>query len=140
MDRGSTDLSLPDDGGLDPREPSPSPGAEREPQPLSPGQRSLWFQSRLAPASAAYNIAAAGRLAGSVDRALLRRAFQVLLDRHAVLRTTFESTPDGPVATVHDGVEIAWTEEGACGWSPELLARRIHEAAFAPFDLAHGPL
>ena len=55
---------------------------------LSPGERALWFLHRLAPGSAAYNLAGAIRIAG-FDAAALRRAVLRLVERHPALRTTF---------------------------------------------------
>jgi acyl-CoA synthetase (AMP-forming)/AMP-acid ligase II/acyl carrier protein len=114
--------------------------------PLSHGQRAMWFLSRVAPESPAYVIAAAGRIAGDLDRGALRRALAALAARHAALRTRFELDPRGsgePVARVApagaaDGVELI--EEDAASWSEGFLAERLIEEAYAPFDLARGPL
>ena len=56
---------------------------------LSYGQRSLWFMHRLAPDSAAYTVAYAGRISGGLDVPALERAAQALVDRHPMLRTTY---------------------------------------------------
>ncbi|HSF42928.1 MAG TPA: amino acid adenylation domain-containing protein [Thermoanaerobaculia bacterium] len=123
-----------------PPEAAPARAAGPEPGGLSAGQQGLWFLHRLAPDSAAYNIAGAARLLGAVDPEALRRAFQRLLDRHAALRTTFAATAEGPVPRVHEGVEVAFVHEDASGWSAGELRRRLHDEAFRPFDLARGPL
>ncbi|HVR96609.1 MAG TPA: amino acid adenylation domain-containing protein [Thermoanaerobaculia bacterium] len=111
-------------------------------QPLSAGQKALWFLYRLAPASVAYNIAGAARLRSDVGAGTdeLRRAFQTLVDRHPMLRVTFAEGPDGPVQRVAPAVEVAFLEEDAAGWSEEELRRRLHEEAFRPFDLERGPV
>jgi amino acid adenylation domain-containing protein len=112
--------------------------------PLSAGQKALWFLHRLAPASAAYNLAGAARVpADSIDRldpVALRRALQALVDRHDALRATFSPGSGGPAQRIHARVEVAFTCESAEGWSDEALHRRVHDEAFRPFDLEHGPL
>ena len=69
--------------------------------PLSYGQRSLWFLHNLAPASPAYTITYAGRITGELDVPALERAAQALVDRHAILRTTYAMRDDAPVQLVH---------------------------------------
>jgi amino acid adenylation domain-containing protein len=118
----------------------PVPGAEVGEHPLSWGQRSLWFLHRLAPESAAYNMAAAVRLCGSVDRQALLRAFQALVDRHAVLRTTYGEGPDGPVQRVAERGAAFFQRVNAADWSGEDLRGRLGEEAFRPFDLERGPV
>ena len=58
--------------------------------PLSFAQQRLWFLDRLEPGSSFYNIPVAIRLKGKLNVAALKRAFQALLERHEILRTTFK--------------------------------------------------
>lgn len=67
--------------------------------PLSQGQRSLWFVHHFAPADGAYNIAAAARVCSPVEAGTLERAVQVMVDRHAALRTTFPVVDGEPCQT-----------------------------------------
>ncbi|HEY3570033.1 MAG TPA: amino acid adenylation domain-containing protein [Thermoanaerobaculia bacterium] len=116
------------------------PGPAAGEHPLSWGQRSLWFLHRLAPESAAYNIAGAARLAPGTDRAALARALQALVDRHPGLRATFADTPAGPVQRIPERAEVALIQEDARGWSEGELLARMHQEAFRPFDLQRGPV
>jgi amino acid adenylation domain-containing protein len=68
--------------------------------PLSFAQERLWFLDRLEPESAAYVIAAALDLAGTLDRAALRRSLQRIADRHETLRTSFPARDGRPAAAV----------------------------------------
>ncbi|HEV7518338.1 MAG TPA: condensation domain-containing protein, partial [Thermoanaerobaculia bacterium] len=113
---------------------------------LSYGQRALWFLDRLAPGNAAYIIAGAARILGSLDTPALRRAAVALAARHPALRTTFHDTPEGPVQRVGAeprveiiAADVANAANAAALAGPE-LARRLVEIAFRPFDLARGPL
>jgi amino acid adenylation domain-containing protein len=108
--------------------------------PLSHGQKALWFLQRMAPAGAAYNIAAAARLAGVVDAEALRRAFQELVDRHAALRTTYHDRAGQPLQRVHAALAVGFSVEEAPGLDGEELAARLRRELYRPFDLEKGPL
>ena len=69
--------------------------------PLSFGQRSLWFLYNLAPGSPAYTITYAGLISGDLDVPALEQAAQALIDRNAVLRTTYGVRGGHPVQLVH---------------------------------------
>ncbi len=116
------------------------PAGEVAEHPLSFGQSSLWYLHRLSPESAAYNIAAAARIQGSVDAAALGRAFQALLDRHPALRSSFVEEQGRPRVRVQAGVEVGCAEEDVAGWSDLRLRERLLDEAHRPFDLARDPL
>ncbi|HEY0604260.1 MAG TPA: amino acid adenylation domain-containing protein, partial [Herpetosiphonaceae bacterium] len=109
-------------------------------QPLSPGQRALWFLHQLAPESAAYNIANAVRIRSAVDAAALERAFQKLIDRHAALRSVIVA-PDGePIQRVLDQAAVSFQALDASGWSESALEAYLTAETQRPFDLTTGPL
>lgn len=108
--------------------------------PLSHGQRALWFLQQLAPASPAYNVARAARLRGPLDASVLRRALHALVERHALLRTTYAATPAGPVQRTSDQAELAFVHEDASAWSAAALDERLSAEATRPFDLERGPV
>jgi amino acid adenylation domain-containing protein len=126
------------EGATEPLEVVAGPAAGEH--PLSWGQRALWFLHRLAPESAAYNIAGAARLAPGTDRAALARALQALVDRHPGLRATFAATPEGPVQRIPERADVALIREDARGWSEAELLDRLQDEAFRPFDLERGPI
>src|SRR5687768_1042385 len=57
--------------------------------PQSPLQRGILFHAYSAPASAVYAIAAEWRIHGFFDPEILKTAWSLLVERHAVLRTAF---------------------------------------------------
>src|SRR5437763_13394222 len=57
--------------------------------PLSPTQRGLLFHSLYEPESPVYVISVACRLVGALDVEAFERAWQMAVERHAVLRTAF---------------------------------------------------
>jgi amino acid adenylation domain-containing protein len=121
-------------------EPQSAVEAPQDHYPLSYGQRALWFLHQLAPSSAAYNIASAVNIYAQVDHAALRRAFQSLLDRHAVLRAAFSAPQGEPQIHIRPHVELWLQVQDATAWSVAEVQRLVADAAAAPFDLAHGPL
>ncbi len=108
--------------------------------PLSYGQQSLWFLQQLAPESVAYNIASAIKIKTKPDSAALRRAFQLLVDRHAALRTTFSAVQGKAVQHVHEHGEASFETVDASCWDDAALRERLRAEAHRPFDLEHGPL
>src|SRR5580698_9520972 len=72
----------------------------KAPCPLSPSQESLWFIDRLNPGVPAYNEAEAVRLTGKLDVVVLEKAFNLVIGRHEVLRSTIQVIYEKPVAIV----------------------------------------
>jgi len=107
---------------------------------LSYGQRALWFLQKASPQSAAYNIASALRIRGSLNRQALRQAFQRLAHCHPSLRTSFIDQNGEPVQTVRSSMALDFIEEDASSWSLELLTEHLNDEAHLPFNLEHTPL
>ena len=109
-------------------------------EPLSRAQRGLWFLDRLRPGSPAYNLSTAARVHGDLPAAEIRAFFQAMVDRHAVLRSTFRAEGEEPVQVVHERAELAFEEIDAETWSDAELRAGVEEAAWQPFDLERGPV
>ncbi|MGW4675396.1 non-ribosomal peptide synthetase [Streptomyces sp. NPDC004324] len=123
------------------------PGAERpDPSDLAPAsfaQQRLWFLCQLPGANEAYNEPIAFTLRGPLDRAVLARALDAVVDRHEVLRTRLTAV-DGEVYQRIDppGGGFPLTTDDLSGLADaeaRLDALRLEEVS-APFDLARGPL
>jgi hypothetical protein len=115
---------------------------------LSLGQERLWFFDRLAPGSVQYNVQFGLKISGPLDTDLVRLCLAKLVERHEVLRTTFQELvvyPEeaetaraliasrGPVALAV--VDLSGTED------KEVQAARLaFEQRTKPFDLERGPL
>jgi amino acid adenylation domain-containing protein len=117
--------------------PAAAPSAD---QPLSSGQKALWFQQRLVSGSVAHNIVYAARIRPAAEIRAFRSAFQKIVERHAVLRTTFHEVDGQPVARVSEMPTFGWTIEDARGWSADQLDERLSAEVNRPFDLEKGPL
>ena len=72
------------------------------PTPLSFAQERLWFLDQLEPDSRAYNQPKLVRLEGTLDRDALQKAFDAMVARHEVLRTTFDKGGEHPVQIVSE--------------------------------------
>ena len=68
--------------------------------PLSYAQQRLWFQYAMDPESPLYNVPWAARLTGVLDPKAMEVALQGIVQRHEVLRTTYEMEDDLPVQRV----------------------------------------
>lgn len=117
--------------------------SDNETPVLSPGQQRLWFLAQLEGASSAYNMPVALRLDGPLDESALRRSLVGLTTRQASLRQSFPVENGQP--GLHEGAPwdplqvVDLRQYGPSEQAAE-VARRVHEHAHAPFDLAVGPL
>jgi len=107
--------------------------------PLSFAQELLWLIHRASPETSAYNVPRTRLLRGPLDIEALRRAFETVVERHEILRTTYAFEDEQAVQRVHapQRVDIAVTDlrglpPGTRRAKAELLAR---EQALRPFDL-----
>ncbi|SDH56092.1 amino acid adenylation domain-containing protein, partial [Lentzea fradiae] len=107
--------------------------------PASPAQVGLWLLAQLDPASTAYHVPAAVRLSGPVDADALARAFDALVTRHEILRTTFTTEDDEVCQVVHPHA-LADLEVVDLRDAPSSCRDACAEQAARPFDLAAGPL
>jgi nonribosomal peptide synthetase DhbF len=112
--------------------------------PLSFAQQRLWFLDRLGGSSREYNVPAALRLHGVLDRKALEKAINTIVKRHEVLRTHFAEVEGEPVQIIAAEVRLALEVEDLSSLEEErqkaevslALAQQWQEG----FDLARGPL
>ncbi len=130
--------------GAAPAAPSLVPVPREGDLPLSFAQQRLWFIDRVQPGSPLYNIAAALRVAGPLDAAVLARCLGEIVRRHEALRTVFVAPQGTPVQVIQGPapfglpvVDLSGLPESAR--EARALALAGEEAA-RPFDLASGPL
>ncbi len=113
--------------------------------PLSFAQQGLWVVDQLAADGSAYHVPIGLRLRGKLDPGRLQAAFQQVIARHDVLRTTFEPDRDGrPVQRVHARDPAPLPIDDLTGRPAEdrerLARKKIMEWSEEPFDLRKGPL
>ncbi|WP_139797934.1 non-ribosomal peptide synthase/polyketide synthase, partial [Mycobacterium noviomagense] len=106
--------------------------------PLSFAQQRLWFIDQFQGPSSVYNIAAALRLAGTLDHDALHAALADVVARHESLRTVFpsvEGTPHQVVIPVEQA-DLGWEIVDATGWPASRLEEAVNAAARYTFALA----
>lgn len=127
------------------RTPLPTiPRVDREgPLQLSFAQRRLWFMDQLNPRSRAYNLPAAWRLRGELDRSALQQAIDALATRHELFRSRYGVERGRPVLWIDPPapVEVPFEDlrEAGAGQVEDQLHARFAEEAGRGFDLAAGP-
>jgi amino acid adenylation domain-containing protein/non-ribosomal peptide synthase protein (TIGR01720 family) len=113
--------------------------------PLSPMQEGLLFHCLYAPEANIYFLQASCRMAAALDVMAFLRAWQTVVDRHAILRTSFlwEGLSQ-PLQVVNENVNLEWTEEDWSELSQVEQAARwdelLRQDQTRGFDLSQAPL
>ncbi|MEU5259418.1 amino acid adenylation domain-containing protein [Amycolatopsis sp. NPDC021455] len=101
--------------------------------PLSPAQEQIWVEQRLSGPSPLYNITAAARLSGVLDREALRAALADVVARHESLRTVVADTGGVAHLVIRDHAEpVLPVTEVSAGALDAAVAAHARE----PFDLS----
>ena len=112
--------------------------------PLAPEQQVLWLSAQMAGSEPAYNEPVTLHHRGALDPEILERAFNEVVQRHEILRTTFASVDGDVMQVVHDRLPIQIPFLDLSKMPHEERERRANEIAVADsrrlFDMAIGPL
>lgn len=103
--------------------------------PLSFGQSAMYFLYLNSPESPAYNVSFSARIVSHLKVDSLRKAFQKLVNRHAVLRTNYKLDEGVPVQVIHGYKEIDFEQVDASGYEEEMLRAEVVRVSRLPFDL-----
>ncbi|MFC9307583.1 amino acid adenylation domain-containing protein, partial [Streptomyces sp. NPDC057011] len=115
--------------------PELAPYARPERIPLSTAQQRLWFLNQFEGPNPAYNVPAALRLTGALDRPALAAALRDVVARHESLRTVFAEDADGAHQVVLDPADVH-PEPRIVPVTEDALDRAIGDAVAEGFDLA----
>ncbi|NER98850.1 MAG: amino acid adenylation domain-containing protein, partial [Symploca sp. SIO1B1] len=112
--------------------------------PLSFAQQRLWFLQQLEPDNSFYNEHGAIQLTGSLDVAALEQSLNEIVQRHEVLRTTFQMLEGQPVQIIAPNLKVTLPVVDLCKL-PEAeqkieFQRLADEQHQRPFDLVQAPL
>lgn len=112
--------------------------------PASFAQQRLWFLDQFEPGTAAHNLPRAFRITGPLSVDALTRAFNAVVQRHASLRTVFDSVNGEARQVVLSHLEVAVPIIDLTGTpESERESKALHIASDEgkrPFDLCKGPL
>src|SRR5437667_2815408 len=135
---------LSQEGVSSPSEQSIPRRKDRGALPLSFAQERLWFSHQWEPDSSWYNTLWAPRLSGPLDISALEQSLQALVQRHEVLRTTFEERLGRAVQVIKPKLSIQIPVIDLTGSQGLAGDGRVSELvrleAQRPFDLSRGPL
>ena len=100
---------------------------------LSPMQQGMLFHTLYAPESGVYFEQRSCLLTGPLDAVAFKRAWQAVVERHAVLRTAFYwEEVDKPLQVVYASAELPWIEADWQALSEPEQGAKL--AAFLPGD------
>ncbi len=85
----------------------PTPTLRETKIPLSLAQQRLWFLDRLETNKAIYNLFRGFRLTGKIDVGCLERAIEAIIERHEILRTSFDVVDGVTVQAIAPGVPFS---------------------------------
>lgn len=111
--------------------------------PSTEAQREVWVASQMSTeASCAYIESVSLELDGPLDRALMERTIQQLVERHEGLRSTISA--DGMRVIVQEAMDVPFAYVDLSASDEATRQRELKVLAdrdmSAPFDLLHGPL
>ncbi|HVR98216.1 MAG TPA: condensation domain-containing protein, partial [Thermoanaerobaculia bacterium] len=118
--------------------PQPAPAPRDGDLALSFAQERYWLLSEIDPTGAAYNVFAAVRLRGPLDRRALEGSLDEIVRRHEVLRTTYRGACQRIGPPQPCGLPVV--DLGALADGAGQVARLATAEARRPIDLAAGPL
>ena len=112
--------------------------------PLSFAQQRLWFLQQMNLQSPAYNMPVASRLVGRLDVKALEQALNEIVQRHEVLRTTFQMVDAQPMQVISARGALALPLLDLTHLPQTAREAEAHHLALEnlnqPFDLVNGPL
>ncbi|MCG8669770.1 MAG: amino acid adenylation domain-containing protein, partial [Pseudomonadales bacterium] len=116
--------------------------------PLSFAQQRLWLLDKIEPGSVAYNVPMAVRIEGDLNIKALEGAFNDLIARHEVLRTSFQQDEEGGYVAIADestfGLPVTPLLLDADDNDPESIESEVKRLVaievMTPFQLETAPL
>lgn len=113
------------------------PAGEKDYYALSSAQKRLFTLQRMNPENTNYNLSNLVVLEGEVNPGALNRIFEKLIERHEILRTSFEIVDNEPVQKIHRDVPFSLDYFEA---ESRDQAEKTLETFIKPFELGTAPL
>ena len=121
-----------------------TPVKPQEDYPLSYAQERLWILDQFEENKVAYNIPLSYNMEGSLNVPSFKKAFDSIVDRYEILRTTFTLVNEQPRQKIHQSSDLAIGMEifdiRATEKIDEVLRKIIEKESNTVFDLEKGPL
>lgn len=116
---------------------------EKEFYDVSHGQKRLWIMHHFEKEQLAYNIRSCYQLTGNLNVTALERAFESLIARHEVLRTTFTTVNETIMQVVHNhsvGFKLNYYDLRKEKSPDDEVQTCLEQETKKAFDLERGPL
>jgi amino acid adenylation domain-containing protein len=113
--------------------------------PLTASQSRLWVLSQLEGGSLAYNMPAAFKLTGVVNIEMFNESFQLLIQRHEILRTYFKTNEEGDIHQYilpleETNLTIAQQDYSNSNNQEQTISDYLEDINKMPFNLEQAPL
>ncbi|WP_263372826.1 condensation domain-containing protein [Granulicella aggregans] len=112
--------------------------------PGSLAQERFWTLSQLDPTNPSFHVPVVMQIAGQLSSEVLAKSFQLLIDRHESLRTTFNERDGEFLQVIHPSYRVSLPSTTVSGRSEAEratnLASTIQQEILKPFDLNALPL
>ncbi|MBU0973648.1 MAG: hypothetical protein KKC20_23615, partial [Proteobacteria bacterium] len=108
--------------------------------PLSMGQTSVFLAHLEQPRGHAYNILFSFKILTRVSLPALEKSFQLLVDRHEILRTTYGFEKGMAAQTIHGHMDGVLGHKNVTGLDEAQIKHRLIMDSRHPFDLFCGPV
>ena len=115
------------------------PAGAKEYYPASAAQSRLFVVNQLEGVGTTYHTPGGILIEGEFSAAKLKTVFNKLIERHEILRTSFELFNNEVVQRVHPEVEFSIEYSEAENSAPEVIEKRLQQF-IRPFDLSKAPL
>ncbi len=103
---------------------------------VSSAQKRLFIIDQFKAAKESYHVTGVFEAVGSLDKERLNQAFKMLINRHEILRTSFELVDGEPMQLIHGHVDFQIEySEGTFGDMDEIISNFMK-----PYDLKKAPL
>jgi len=115
---------------------------KKEYYPLSSAQRRLFVLKQLDPDGLGYNLPKVVTVEEELERPRLKNVFQQLIERHEILKTSFEMKDGEPIQRIHHRVpfEIEYYDMAGTRGEIQDIKSIIQNSFIRPFDLTSPPL
>ncbi len=111
---------------------------------MSHAQQRLWFIDELDPGNPAYTCPVPLKLKGTLIKEALINSLKTVINRHEVLRTTYDMKNGTPIQIIHDDIPLDFKEYDFSHLSSteqkEAINQTISDDATTPFNLRKGPI
>lgn len=115
--------------------------ARDKPIPLSFAQQRLWFLEQLMPGLSIYNMPICLKINGRLNKSILTRSLNYLVDRHEIIRTNFECKDEMVYQKILNvGTEFNLKIYSSCPLNSNELNSLISCEINKPFDFEHDLL